>query len=506
MRNFYSQEMEIGTFAFNNFLKFLYEGGIIGDRAWCLQERQLSPRMIHILDNGVVLWECPSLMANTATPDHFSFIERGRAAKNLCKQRRLKMAMHTKYVDYEFSSDDGGSRQSVDEHLEAWHALLRDMSYRSLSYSSDNLIAIAGIAAQVQHNTGMTYLSGLWKEDIPRGLLWARIAEEAEEAEDTSDSESRQHPMVDLPLLCYKGHWNRFSGYQGPSWSWCSIDGPTRLISHDNLRHDDIHVATNSDDKRIWRSMVGNMEVQHSQGSSMRKHPEMNSDLQAWAIPLIKRLLPLDEHSLIKMLIRAATLSKAGGVDYLWGILGDSRASLEFVSSFNLNREEPSPVLPLRRGSYLYIEGHLGRFQCSGKEVKPFYSLKRTKVETKHPYFGYHKETYNLYERPLVNEEPGDRVKGAAVFDIPEECTKRNLRCLCLAEAPDRPATFRPHPTTCCVALVLERLSDLAKDQKSSTTDHVGNVDTRQTPKNFRRIGLALLESQYSYADSRPRT
>ena len=69
----------------------------------------------------------------------------------------------------------------------------------------------------------------------------------------------------------------------------------------------------------------------------------MDVDIQAWALPRIKRLLPLDDDSLVEVLTHATSLSKAEGAEHLKNILGDSSAALEFISSFSSRRRDPSP-------------------------------------------------------------------------------------------------------------------------------------------------------------------
>ncbi|RMZ81356.1 hypothetical protein DV738_g2161, partial [Chaetothyriales sp. CBS 135597] len=73
----------------------------------------------------------------------------------------------------------------------------------------------------------------------------------------------------------------------------------------------------------------------------------MDASLQSWALPQIKRLLPLDDDALIAILTYAHSLSKAEGADHLKNLLGDSAAAFEFISGFSNRRPEsrqPSPV------------------------------------------------------------------------------------------------------------------------------------------------------------------
>ncbi|KAI5287636.1 glucokinase, partial [Ascosphaera aggregata] len=60
-----------------------------------------------------------------------------------------------------------------------------------------------------------------------------------------------------------------------------------------------------------------------------------SSPIIAWALPRIAEILPLDAESLTQLLEYASTLSTEEAAAHLQNILGDSPATLEFVSSFN---------------------------------------------------------------------------------------------------------------------------------------------------------------------------
>lgn len=57
---------------------------------------------------------------------------------------------------------------------------------------------------------------------------------------------------------------------------------------------------------------------------------------------LISQLLPLDEESLQQVLDYTYTLDKDAAAEHLKGVLGDSPKALDFISSFNSRRENPS--------------------------------------------------------------------------------------------------------------------------------------------------------------------
>ncbi|KAI5300414.1 hypothetical protein KEM56_002487, partial [Ascosphaera pollenicola] len=59
------------------------------------------------------------------------------------------------------------------------------------------------------------------------------------------------------------------------------------------------------------------------------------SPIIAWALPKIRQILPLDDESLTQMLEYTNTLSTEEAAAHLQNILGDSPATLEFISAFN---------------------------------------------------------------------------------------------------------------------------------------------------------------------------
>jgi hypothetical protein len=78
---------------------------------------------------------------------------------------------------------------------------------RKLSFNSDKLLAVAGLARLMQENYDLTYAAGLWKEDLQNGLCW----------------------FVDCTINPDEaGSINgEFPDYLAPTWSWASAYGKT---------------------------------------------------------------------------------------------------------------------------------------------------------------------------------------------------------------------------------------------------------------------------------------
>jgi hypothetical protein len=102
---------------------------------------------------------------------------------------------------------------SFSDELERWYTCLDEFSRRKLSYGSDKLPAVAGLAKAMHNRTPQldVYYAGIWKSDFVRGLLW------------------RAQKL---------GGLSQPASFRAPSWSWAALDGE---ITHDwrALKHFD---------------------------------------------------------------------------------------------------------------------------------------------------------------------------------------------------------------------------------------------------------------------------
>jgi hypothetical protein len=90
---------------------------------------------------------------------------------------------------------------SVEKIYWSLDRLVEDYSQRSLTVSSDKLSAVSGLAQDVRQRLGAPptdFLAGMWRHDLPNGLLW--------------------HVTGSSPPL-------RPDSWRAPSWSWASCDG-----------------------------------------------------------------------------------------------------------------------------------------------------------------------------------------------------------------------------------------------------------------------------------------
>jgi hypothetical protein len=138
--------------------------------------------------------------------------------------------------------------------LRFWDTLLNDYSNRALTYESDRLPALAGLASKIQQLLNSRYMAGIWECDL-QGLMWVRSDRKwlsvcrnddnslyfwtgyGNSDNDTSsilESQSSDQD-VDVAVVSYAESQSSEDSepaqesYLGPSWSWVSIVGPVEM-------------------------------------------------------------------------------------------------------------------------------------------------------------------------------------------------------------------------------------------------------------------------------------
>ncbi|OCT44623.1 hypothetical protein CLCR_05577 [Cladophialophora carrionii] len=166
-------------------------------RAWVLQERLLSTRLIHFTQHGI-FWECAERCASEFEPGS---TETG--------------GLLTLSVMFPPTSGPENAGKKKNDIMLEWTGILADYSERNLSVVTDKFPAISAIAQRVTLLTGDTYLAGMWKSRLFDDLLWTGM---------WKFPSFRQRP----------------SEYVAPTWSWASVIGKT---SHNSVGTSDRRVA-----------------------------------------------------------------------------------------------------------------------------------------------------------------------------------------------------------------------------------------------------------------------
>jgi hypothetical protein len=162
-------------------------------RGWVFQERWLCPRMLHF-SSEQLFWECRTVIASEFPPSN----------------PPSRLYDHFKYDDGSIAWGGGKSgdiiptdkRSRIAEH---WSEIVYGYSGTNLTFDSDKLIALSGVAKVVQQELNDDYLAGLWKEGIIFQLAWLGLSDK---------KQIGNKPVSSRPKT-----------YTAPSWSWAALNG-----------------------------------------------------------------------------------------------------------------------------------------------------------------------------------------------------------------------------------------------------------------------------------------
>ena len=127
-------------------------------RAWALQERFLSPRVL-IYACSQMYWQCQSQEK----------CDGGSTERFVSNTARLSIPS----LQIGLTSHEGGTTEEEKNALFAgWSSLVFDYTHRDLSDPSDKLPALSSNASKYQKATNDTYCAGLWKTSLLEGLKW----------------------------------------------------------------------------------------------------------------------------------------------------------------------------------------------------------------------------------------------------------------------------------------------------------------------------------------------
>lgn len=182
----------------------LMETSPLASRGWCLQERFLGTRILHVGEKQLY-WECRAGRAQENDRNWTVDTPYPSGAMPI-----VNFAVTRREFFTPMDEDIWGNKGSWSR----WYDIVTDYSSRKLSYSQDTFPAIAGLAQAfrgLHDSSQITYISGLWKEDLTIGLLWGAM-------------------KIPEPLRKVSGfnkcqELSRPAELRAPSWSWASVVG-----------------------------------------------------------------------------------------------------------------------------------------------------------------------------------------------------------------------------------------------------------------------------------------
>ena len=138
-------------------------------RGWVLQERLLSPRIVYF-GRQQLYWECVEATIRQDGKHHDVTNDDLREFKQSLDFDAV--GPHASIGKQSQLDEPSQRKQLVAGRFLQWYNVVTEYTRRSLTFQSDKLPAIAGIARTFHTKFNATYVAGLWKEDLIAGLAW----------------------------------------------------------------------------------------------------------------------------------------------------------------------------------------------------------------------------------------------------------------------------------------------------------------------------------------------
>ena len=177
----------------DSFWHYAFDDMPLMKRAWVVQELLLAPRILH-LTGKQLFWECYDLEACESYPDG---IPPNMERRPILREARWRAFSHGQRRSA--TEARRSERSSKDDLWNLWTGIVKTYTACKLTYTSDKLIALSGVAKLMEKALDDQYCAGMWRKNLPRQLFWRCCAEQ----------KLRLRP----------------DPYRAPSWSWLSLNG-----------------------------------------------------------------------------------------------------------------------------------------------------------------------------------------------------------------------------------------------------------------------------------------
>lgn len=148
----------------------------LGRRAWSYQEKVMAKRILYFQEQQIA-WGCSHCIYTEswgATPwcDPRNFADKAWRSRVLLAAGDVHTLMRRKSPNITPNDPEWNPLQP---RLACWYKCVQEYAHRELTYESDKLPALSGLAHGLCIPELGKYLAGLWKADLFRGLSWRYV-------------------------------------------------------------------------------------------------------------------------------------------------------------------------------------------------------------------------------------------------------------------------------------------------------------------------------------------
>ncbi|KAG4028832.1 hypothetical protein MFRU_019g01190 [Monilinia fructicola] len=187
----------------------LYSKSTLIQRSWTLQERELSPRVLHFTKH-TLLFECREARIS----DHNHGLDSNQwVLKSDLSRHVLNSSLRCLDKIHNASVAAPYHDTVTEKYYELWRKMVQDYNNRQLTNRTDKFPALSGLAFEFAYLLDDEYVAGLWRKDLVRGLCWK-----------WSSNLTRKQSAY----------------HYGPSWSWAKMNVP---ITYGLIREDRVFVS-----------------------------------------------------------------------------------------------------------------------------------------------------------------------------------------------------------------------------------------------------------------------
>lgn len=209
--------------SFKELKSLVHDFGPLSKRGWAFEENVLSTRTVHYTSSELV-WEC---CTETISEDGSTL---GENQHSILARNILNLQPNPSRL---------------------WQDMVKNYTRRELTYPSDRLSGISGIAQIIQSRTGFQYRAGLWKEKMILDILWS-----------VSWDYYNQTPRGLTGWSSRPRYRDSSVTLRDPSWSWASTTAAISFApSEDNWLHGQCAIIKGVDCKVEGSNLFG--EVIH---------------------------------------------------------------------------------------------------------------------------------------------------------------------------------------------------------------------------------------------------
>jgi hypothetical protein len=181
----------------------LLDAGPLNRRAWAMQERYLSLRIVHY-SSKQVFWECHESYVSETHPDG---LDSSESALSALRHLKFELGPH-------LGNNTNDNRTAllyniVDREFvyTAWSNFIVSYSACDLTYWDDRLVAMQGIAQDLANILQDELVAGLWRSRLVKELCWSMV------------------PRSSDPGIMR-------NGWVAPTWSWVSCASGVTYARH----------------------------------------------------------------------------------------------------------------------------------------------------------------------------------------------------------------------------------------------------------------------------------